>query len=333
MYVVFDAIFMHTQTLPLAQLSASMDKCQSQFTSKETGASVADTERMLKNLEELKMFIEQAAEVVQSHGKKLLELVVQTPVSKTKSSSLWQSPQFLKRSQTSEVQGVMTLNRTPRSRQRNFISTESHSSTPKPSRATVVDMNTTSSSKEDGERFVSKPLVRASSLDFLDSNGSESVPEDSDSTVSSRLECPRSPRLLVNPRKAGVKSSLSMTNVASPNDDQLMIEGVLRQMESRSEQLRELWEARQRRLRQSLKVVEFREAVPVVMNWVEQVGNKFLEGRNNLGRSIEEVKMKFFKNSVVLIAKTVLCQHSKLLSISIGLYVMCYELTTQFFFI
>lgn len=267
-----------------------MDKCQTQFTSKEMGASVADTERMLKNLEELKMFIEQAAEVVQSHGKKLLDLVVLTPASKTKSSSSWQSSQVLKRNQTSEVQGVMTLNRTPRSRRRNLI-TDPHTSTPKLSRATVVDVNTTSSAKEDGERFVSKPLVRASSLDFLDSNGSESVQEDSDSTVSSRLECPRSPRLLVNPRKAGVKSSLSMTNVAFPNDDQLMIEGVLHQMESRLEHLRELWEARQRRLRQSLKVVEFREAVPVVMNWVEQVGNKFLEGRNNLGRSIEEVKL------------------------------------------
>ena len=278
--------------LALTQLSASMDKCQTQFTSKEAGASVADTERMLKNLEELKTFVEQAAEVVQSHGKKLLELVLQAGSSKTgKCSGSWQSPQVLRRSHTSEAQGVMTLNRTPRSRRRNFTSAESHTSTPKLSRAAVVDVNRTSIGEEDGERFVSKPLIRASSLDILDSNGSESVPEDSESTLSSRLECPRSPRLLVTPRRAGVKSSLSMPSVAFPNDDQLMIEGVLHQMESRLEQLRELWEAKQRRLRQSLKVVEFREAVPVVMNWVEQVGNKFLEGRNNLGRSIEEVNV------------------------------------------
>ena len=52
------------------QLSSSMETCQSQFTFQEAGSSVADTERMLKNLSELKSSIEQTAEVVQSHGKK-----------------------------------------------------------------------------------------------------------------------------------------------------------------------------------------------------------------------------------------------------------------------
>ena len=275
----------------LPQLSASMDNCQAQFTSKENGSTVADTERMLKNLEELKTFIEQAAEVVQSHGKKLLQLVVQTAGSKTsKSSSPWLSPQYPKRSKTSEPQGVTTLNRTPKSRRRILSSSESPNSTPKLSRSAVTDsVSVASNGEENGERFASKPLARASSLDFLDANESDSVVEDCESTVSSRLECPGSPRLLVTPRKTGVKSSLSMPSVAPTNNDQLMIEGVLHQMECRLVQLQEMWETRQRRLKQSLKVVEFREAVPVVTNWVERVSIQFLEGRTNLGRSIEEV--------------------------------------------
>lgn len=263
------------------QLSASMDNCQTQFSSKETGSTVADNEKMIKNLEELKTFIEHTAEVVQSLGKKLLELLLQAAGS-NKSFSPWQSPIDVKRIHSIET--MTTLTRTPKSRRRNVSSAEI-SGSPKPNR---VALTVESANRLLNGDYDAKPLARASSLDLLNSTGNDSIQEDSDTTntVVSRLDCPHSPRLLVTPRKAGVKS------LPPSNHDQLMIEGVLHQMERRLNELKVLWEKRQRKLKQSQKVVEFREAVPVVTEWVEQVGNKFLRGKHkhNLGRSIEEVR-------------------------------------------
>ena len=260
-----------------------MDNCQTQFSSKETGSTVADNEKMIKNLEELKTFIEQAAEEVQSLGKKLLELLLEAAGS-NKSFSPWQSPKDVKIMHSTEA--MTTLTRTPKSRRRNVSSAEI-SGSPKPNRVALTAelANRLLNGEADA-----KPLARASSLDLLNSTGNDSIAEDSDatSTVVSRLDCPHSPRLLVTPRKTGIKSS------ASSNHDQLMIEGVLHQMERRLHELKEMWEKRQRKLKQSQKVVEFREAVPMVTEWVEQVGNEFLRGKHkhNLGRSIEEVRQQ-----------------------------------------
>ena len=228
---------------------------------------------MIKNLEELKTFIEQAAEEVQSLGKKLLELLLQTTSSKDIRK-------------VNSTEGMITLSRTPRSRRRINASSAEISNSPKPHRValTVESANIRLLNGEDED---AKPLARASSLDLLNSTVNEEE-SDTTSTAVSRLDCPHSPRLLVTPRKksAGVKSS-----AAASNHDQLMIEGVLLQMERRLDELKLMWERRQRKLKQSQKVVEFREAVPTVTEWVEQVGDKFVRGKHkhNLGRSIEEV--------------------------------------------
>ena len=247
-----------------------MDNCHTQFSSKETGSTVSDNEKMIKNLEELKTFIEQAAEEVQSLGKKLLELLLQTKDIRKVNST----------------EGMITLSRTPRSRRRINASSAEISNSPKPHRVALT-AESANIRLLNGEDEDAKPLARASSLDLLNStvNDEES---DATSTAVSRLDCPHSPRLLVTPRKksAGVKSS-----AAASNHDQLMIEGVLLQMERRLDELKLMWERRQRKLKQSQKVVEFREAVPTVTDWVEQVGDKFVRGKHkhNLGRSIEEV--------------------------------------------
>ena len=244
---------------------------------------MADNEKMVANLEELKTFIEQAADVVQSQGKKLLELILQTAGS-NKSFTPWtQSPKDVRRINSTEA--MTTLTRTPKSRRRNASSAEI-SNGPKPKR---VALTAESASRLLNGEDDAKPLTRASSLDLLNSTGNDSILEESDtaSTVVSRLDCPHSPRLLVTPRKTGVKSS------SASHHDQAMIEAVLQQMERRLSDLKEMWEKRQRKLKQSQKVVEFREAIPTVTEWVEQVGNWFLRGKHkhNLGRSIEEVSV------------------------------------------
>ena len=48
------------------QLSSTMERCQAQFSSRETGNTVADIEQLLHTLKELRPFLEQTAEVVQS---------------------------------------------------------------------------------------------------------------------------------------------------------------------------------------------------------------------------------------------------------------------------
>ena len=282
------------------QLSSSIDNCQSQFSSKEAGSSVADTERRLKNLGELKASIEQAAEGVHSLGNKLLELILESPMATTKHSrtaSPWQSPNEFRKPRV--VNGVTTLNRTPRSRKRVLSSSSESANSPNVGRSKTAEsaVGTTSNGLLLGDdlKFTSKPIARANSLEVLDSTSSDSVTDESENTTGSKLECPGSPRLLVTPRKAvGIKSALSMPSVIPPNPDQLMIEGVLHQMDERLEQLKQLWGKRQRLLKQSLKVVEYREAVPEIMEWVEQVGNEFIRGRSsNIGRSIEEVGVQW----------------------------------------
>ena len=279
------------------QLSASIDNCQAQFSSKEAGSSVADTERRLKNQEELKTSVEQAAEEVQSLGHKLLELILESPTpSKAKTSSPWLSPAMSEARKPRVVNGVTTLNRTPRSRKRVLSSSSEVANSPVPSRSKTAE--SAKSTMSNGLTFEvdlqfaasGKPMARASSLEMLDSNSSDSVTDDTDNPTSSKLACPGSPRLLVTPKKAaGIRSAHSMPSVVPPNPDQLMIEGVLQQMGERLEQLKEMWGKRQRLLKQSLKMVEYREAVPEVIEWVELVGNEFIRGRSNLGRSIEEV--------------------------------------------
>ena len=43
-----------------------MERCQAQFSSRETGNTVADIQQLLHTLKELRPFLEQTAEVVQS---------------------------------------------------------------------------------------------------------------------------------------------------------------------------------------------------------------------------------------------------------------------------
>ena len=110
--IIIIVSFLHTRSH--TQLSASMDNCHTQFSSKETGSTVADNEKMIKNLEELKIFIEQTAEVVQSLGKKLLELLLQSDGSNKNTSPWLLSPIDVRRINSTE--GMTTLSRTPKSR-------------------------------------------------------------------------------------------------------------------------------------------------------------------------------------------------------------------------
>ena len=63
----------HTHTHIHTQLSVSMEMCQTQFSSKDTGHTASDNTTLLTTLENLRMSVEGATEEVQSQGRSLLE--------------------------------------------------------------------------------------------------------------------------------------------------------------------------------------------------------------------------------------------------------------------
>lgn len=88
-----------------------------------------------------------------------------------------------------------------------------------------------------------------------------------------------------------VKATLSVSSL-NTNQNQQLVKGFLVQIENRLNQLVLLWEGRRKGLEEVQKVQEFREAVPVVLEWVESVGAEFLRKFGHYGRSIEEVFSK-----------------------------------------
>lgn len=159
----------------------------------------------------------------------------------------------------------------------------------------------TSSSGGGGSAYgTTTTMERSNSWDVLgDSEKSSSSRLHSMANVSlssslSAATAPASPKVLVTPRRtrtATVKATLSVSSL-NTNQNQQLVKGFLVQIENRLNQLVLLWEGRRKGLEEVQKVQEFREAVPVVLEWVESVGAEFLRKFGHYGRSIEEVFSK-----------------------------------------
>ena len=68
-----------------------------------------------------------------------------------------------------------------------------------------------------------------------------------------------------------------------------MIESQLYKVDQQLHKLMVLWNHRKTQLETSKRVIEFKEAVPPVMQWLETRGVELLKNKNNFGRSKEEV--------------------------------------------
>lgn len=101
-----------------------------------------------------------------------------------------------------------------------------------------------------------------------------------------------SPKLLVAPRRAktgGMKSAKSMPALGPATKDQETIDHLLEVASKRASEMEELWTDRNKQLEELKEMASYRENVPKVIEWVKTVGDKFLERKNALGGSIEEV--------------------------------------------
>jgi hypothetical protein len=68
-----------------------------------------------------------------------------------------------------------------------------------------------------------------------------------------------------------------------------MIESQLYKVDQQLHKLMVLWNQRKTQLETSRRVIEFKEAVPPLMQWLETRGVELLRNKNNFGRSKEEV--------------------------------------------
>ncbi len=86
-----------------------------------------------------------------------------------------------------------------------------------------------------------------------------------------------------------LKSALSVPTIPV-NQNQQAIQSFMVRIQVRLNRLVLLWEGRKKGLEEAQKVIEFQEAVPVILEWVESVGEEFLRKYSNHGRSLEEVR-------------------------------------------
>ena len=152
--------------------------------------------------------------------------------------------------------------------------------------------NSNSTQSGNGGSFPSEVVKRAhSSDDILDAVEKSSDTHKSSFDVSTSAGL-NSPKLLSTPAKTRrtLKTLTIIPSFKLNEQDQEVIENLLNKMETGLASLKQLWASRKNLLEQSEKFVDFCENVPEVLKWLETVGLKFLEGRQNYGRSIEKVK-------------------------------------------
>lgn len=283
-----------------------MDECETEFSSKEYGATKPTIEKQLKAITDKRTFIEQATEVVLSHGKKLQTVIISSrtrkhsyrtsclgasPISESNntflSSSLNVDSSEFRRAQSSndlldgscdQVESSLTSAALIRAGSQSQVYPNISSS------HAVSSLLSSSSSPHQ-----TRNQIRKSSWDPWNTH-------DKNKTILDHYQLKTTsvfsaPKLLPNRRQSSgsLLSAQSVPNVSIVDMDRHMVETFLKEIRSRLNLLMLLWEGRKKRLEEASKAVEFTEAVPHVLEWVESVGAEFLEKYNYYGMSIVEV--------------------------------------------
>ena len=320
------------------QLRESFDECETEFSSKETGASVPEIEQQLRGIVERKVFIEQATEVVLSQGCKAQSILV-APRSRTRGikgqdsfpSTISEHPDELqssgstpmleytsaqvRRAQSSEdLLESCPLRNPPSATETALYRTTSQGDMDNPSLHNHVQTHPSSSSTSSPDpqegAMNTTTLNRTKSLDLLNSY-------DRKSPESGKLQTPSSdmPKLLVSPKrtsKSALKPAQSVPSIAAVDKDRKTMENYLEEMKSKLKQIMVLWEKRKTRLAEAKKAKEFMAAVPGILEWVESVGAEFFNKHDHYGRSIVEVNV-IWRTYFVVFVCFILLQVKKLL--------------------
>ena len=246
------------------QLFSSVDQYELQVNSEDTITSLEDVDGLVRSSNELHTSIQELAGMVKSSGIKLGELVMEHstkhPSQKTFNLDFVASPILSKRTRTHNT--------------------------------STNDIKADGSWKgnsllEDIDGHMVKEEKRKS-WDILDSKHAETIVEEEQTSKTSK----DMPKLLVAPRRAraaGMKAAKSMPSLGPSSRDHDVIDNLLEVVSKRASVVEGLWSGQIKELEQLKEVVGYREDVLRVVEWVESVGDKFLERKNELGRSIEEV--------------------------------------------
>lgn len=132
---------------------------------------------------------------------------------------------------------------------------------------------------------------RRSSWDVLDSLSNNRSPEPRRASPHYNRGSPGSPMVLVTPRRtrATLKAATSVPAL-NVNQNQQVVQAFMIQIDGRLNRLILLWEGRRKGLEEAQKAMEFQEAVPQILEWIDTVGAEFLRKYSHYGRSMEEVR-------------------------------------------
>ncbi len=301
-----------------------MDEIESEFSSKDCGHSLKETEKILEEVGEKKVFLEQATEVIQSQGRKLQGVLKSTRATFLSSGftgggstqdlttiTATTSPtntdrkgerreqdsrDVIRRAQSSEdLLDSPSLEGMGVARALTSSSTDiSSMKTTKTNTLLMAGRARSEDRREDrltrscdllggGEDRITPPITPPSSPLAVNKSihVSNTKPTSSNSVM-----------VLCTPRRTrvgGIKSALSVPSFPVSLDHEVVRE-FLRDIDGRLSRLVFLWEGRKKELEEALRAMQFLEAVPQVIEWVETKGAEFLKKYVHYGRSIEEVR-------------------------------------------
>lgn len=250
-----------------------MDECDIEFSSKEVGITLAETGDIIKAITEKKAFIKQATEVVQSQGKKLQDILTRSRSSHPLRGGSSLDLSKFGREGEEEEPGTFAVRRV-QSTENILDGFDEPLSSGVRSGAASISPETT---------YPKHPKQR--SWDVLDSTDG----------ILERFKAPipGSPKILVTPKRTraatGLKTTLSVP-IITVNQNYQVVQSFLVQIDARLNRLILLWEGRRMGLEEAQKAVEFQEAVPGILEWIDTVGAEFLKKYNHYGRSMEEVR-------------------------------------------
>ena len=304
-----------------------MDECYAEFSSKKTGSSLLETRGLIKTITEKKAFIQQATEVVLSQGTKFQDVLSKSRTSHFLNGRGGGSSIDLTRigreegAEREEEEGSVGVRRVQSTE--DLLDVIDEPTEVRRSSMTGYGSPPSDSSHLGGSGGISRSVsglggvwpVKVTSLDSYNRNSwsaqgsgqgisgqgvsGQTALSSSASSYSKPLRDAGMPKLLVAPKRtrtragtggmSGMKLSTSVPALSTGNQNQLVVQTFMVQMKHRLNQLMLLWEGRMRSLEDAQKAVEFQEAVPVILEWVETVGADFLKKYSTFGRSMEEV--------------------------------------------
>lgn len=272
-----------------------MDDCQAEFSSKETGSSLVETKALIKAITDKKVFIQQATEVVLSQGRKLQDVLTQSrtlwPTIEGRSGSNVDLSKLgrdneedpVPRTSIRKAQSTDDLLEEPMSvlevqRSRTMSYREGNGQETGSNSSTGVE-------KHKPPKQMSLDTERRYGWDVLDSRDSNRSPEQLNPVPQG------SPRVLFTPRRTrAVLKAATSVPALNVNQNQQVVQTFMVRIDGRLNQLILLWEGRRKGLEEAQRAVEFQEAVPQILEWIDTVGAEFLKKYSHYGRSMEEVR-------------------------------------------